>query len=89
MEYKNVIIRIPKYDQENGLKLEWGKKYSIRIKQERGVVILEANEDGLLSLARHLITLASSEVPAHTHIHFDDSNSLENGSSELIIEKLE
>lgn len=38
--------------------------------------------------ARHLLTLAQDSVPSGTHIHFDDLNSLEDGSIGLIIEKL-
>ena len=89
MEYKTVIIKVPKYNPESRLKLEWEKGFSIKIKQENGTVILQANKNGLISLAKHLITLANSEVPANTHFHLDDSNSLEEGSSEFIIEKQE
>jgi hypothetical protein len=88
MEYKTIIIKLPKYHPENGLRLEWETGFSIKVKQENGVVILQANEHGLMSLAKHLINLANPEVPANTHIHFDDSNSLESGSSEFIIEKV-
>ena len=88
MEYKNIILKIPKYHPEDGLKLEWETGFSIKVKQDDGTVILRANENGLLSLAKHLIMLANPEVPANIHIHFDDLNSLESGSSEFIIEKV-
>ena len=42
----------------------------------------------MISLSRHLLTLAQDSVPSGTHIHFDDLNSLEDGSIGLIIEKL-
>ena len=87
MNYKDVVIRVPSYDPASGLRLEWERDYVIRVKQEDGLVILQANEAGLKSLAKHLITLANPEVPKYTHVHFDDSNSLEEGSCEFIIEK--
>ena len=50
----------------------------------RGVVI-KANREGLLSLADQLRDLAE-EAPG-SHIRYDEWNSLEEGSAELIIEK--
>ncbi|MGX8704644.1 MAG: Imm32 family immunity protein [bacterium] len=46
---------------------------------------MSANREGLLSLANQLSALAE-EAPG-SHIHFDQYNSLEDGSVELIIEK--
>ena len=46
-----------------------------------------ANKEGLTSLANHLLNLAQDNVPRGYHLHFDESNSLKDGSSELIIEK--
>lgn len=52
-------------------------------------VLISANNEGLLSLANHLLTLAQKEVPIGSHIHLDEYNSLEEGSIDLIIEKKE
>ena len=49
---------------------------------------IKANNSGLLSLARHLITLAQNNVPDGSHFHLDEYNSLETGSSDLIISKI-
>jgi hypothetical protein len=87
MEYTTIIVKIPKYQPENGLKLEWENNFFITLRQENDTVILQANENGLKSLAKHLIALSNPGVPNNIHIHFDDSNSLESGSPELIIEK--
>ena len=43
------------------------------------------DKEGLLSLQQQLAALAE-ETPG-SHIHYDEYNSLEEGSSELIIEK--
>jgi hypothetical protein len=50
-------------------------------------VTISANREGLLSLARHLQALAAG-VPGD-HIHYDAYNSLAEGSSEMILERVE
>ncbi len=59
-------------------------KIDVRLDSDNTVVI-SANRDGLLSLARQLTTLADSFVGSH--IHYDDYNSLEDGSIPMIIQK--
>ena len=88
MKNETITIQIPIYTPEDRLKLEWEKDFFIKIIQEDGTVMLQANQNGLGSLAKHFLCLADSRVPLHNHIHLDDSNSLEDGSSELIIEKV-
>ena len=44
-----------------------------------------ANREGLLSLAKHLTALADGEPGEH--VHYDEFNSLEEGSTEIIIER--
>ena len=61
--------------------------FAIRVRCERDAVIVSANREGLVSLARHLQTLA--DEPNQSHFHLDEHNSLEDGSCELIIEKVE
>jgi len=80
-------IEIPKYTAESGLILEWGDGFEIVAKAENGATIITANKEGLISLARHLLTLAQDEVPTGGHFHLDEYNSLESGSTELIIGK--
>lgn len=52
-------------------------------------ISMEANREGLISLARHILLLAQDDVPNGSHFHLDEFNSLENGSLELIISKNE
>ena len=68
------------------LKLEWIDGSEIRATYVDGTVLVSANREGLLSLAAHLTALAG-EAPG-THIHLDAYNSLEDGSEELILERL-
>lgn len=64
---------------------EWVDGFEIRVRVEHGEAVIAANREGLLSLAKQLKTLAD-ELPG-SHIHYDEYNSLEVGSAELIIEK--
>ncbi len=69
------------------MELHWKDDFSIRVRIEQdGAVVISANEDGLRSLAAHLRALAEEE--AGSHIHYDEGNSLEEGSAELIVEKV-
>lgn len=57
--------------------------YEIKAAAENGEIVISANREGLLSLAKHLTALADG-LPGD-HIHYDDYNSLEDGSTEMII----
>ena len=65
--------------------LLWEDGFRIRVKIYKHEATISANREGLLSLANQLSVLAE-EAPG-SHIHFDQYNSLEDGSVELIIEK--
>ena len=65
--------------------INWLDEARIGVRIEGGEVLISANRDGLLSLADQLTALAE-ELPG-AHIHYDEYNSLEEGSCELIIEK--
>ena len=74
------------------MKIEWEEGFRIEARIERPdkeqeQIVLSANREGLLSLARILTALAD-EKPG-CHIHLDAYNSLEDGSAELILERLE
>jgi len=68
------------------MKIDWVNGFLIKVKTENNEVVISANKEGLLSLAKQLTDLANG-LPGD-HIHYDEHNSLEEGSSELIIEKL-
>ncbi|MCM1057193.1 MAG: hypothetical protein NC517_06255 [Firmicutes bacterium] len=81
-------IELEDYSREKGIGLKWENGFCIEVKAEDGAVLLSANKEGLISLANHLLALSQDEAPAGTHIHLDEYNSLEEGSDELIIEKV-
>ena len=66
--------------------IEWEDGFTIKVKVDEGSVVVRANKEGLLSLARQLMALADTD--AGCHIHYDEHNSLEEGSAEMIIEKI-
>ena len=64
----------------------WEDGFIIAVKAKQNAVIISANKEGLLSLANHLTSLAQDNAPG-AHFHLDEHNSLEENSTELIVEK--
>ncbi|MBQ6266104.1 MAG: hypothetical protein IJK60_11710 [Clostridia bacterium] len=67
--------------------IKWIDGFDVEVKIIDGTAVVSANSAGLLSLANQLTALA--EEPPGSHIHYDEHNSLEDGSAELIVEKKE
>ena len=65
--------------------INWVDGFEICVDHDHDIVVISANREGLLSLAGQLTALAEGEPG--DHIHYDDNNSLEEGSVELIIER--
>ena len=80
-------IKIPDYDEKRGFKFEWESDFDLEVNIVKDKVLIIANKDGLISLARHLINLSQDHYPAGYNFHLDAYNSLEDGSNELIIQK--
>ena len=68
------------------MKLEWTDGFVIGTRLDGGAIVISANREGLLSLSAQLAALAGE--PRGNHIHYDAANSLEEGSAELIVEKI-
>ncbi|MBP5726725.1 MAG: hypothetical protein J6Y48_06580 [Clostridia bacterium] len=68
------------------MKAEWVDGFEIRVTAEKGETVISANREGMLSLAKQLRMLAD-RVPGD-HIHYDENNSLEEGSAVMIIERI-
>ena len=69
------------------MKINWVDNSTISTRIEDGAVVLSANKEGLFSLARIIVDMASADI--NDHIHLDENNSLEDGSVELIIERID
>ncbi|UFJ61974.1 hypothetical protein [Brevibacillus sedimenti] len=84
----DIQIKIPKYTNDSGFQFVWEDNFIIETEINGNTIIIRANKDGLISMAKHLLTLAQNEVPTGTHIHYDELNSLEEGSCEIVIQKI-
>ena len=69
------------------MKVDWVDGFTIKTEVTDGELVISANKEGMLSLAKQLTALAEG-VPGD-HIHYDEYNSLEDGSAALIIERTE
>jgi hypothetical protein len=72
----------------DGITLELDEGAIIRAKNFDNYFLIEANSAGLLSLAKHMTSVAQVKVKDGFHVHYEDSIFLEQGSSEFIIEKI-
>jgi len=68
------------------VKIEWVDGFEIRAAVRNNSIVISANREGMLSLAKHLTVLADGEPG--DHVHYDEYNSLEDGSAEIILERV-
>ncbi len=75
-----------RYEQKGSavMDMKWVDGSTISVRIDGKAVVISANREGLLSLAGQLAAMAE-ERPG-CHIHYDEYNSLEEGSAELIVE---
>lgn len=66
--------------------MKWEDGFTIKVRGEEKEVVISANKEGLISLANQLKALANDSIGSH--IHFDENNSLEDSSTDLIIERI-
>lgn len=67
--------------------VRWEDGFEISSSVHEGEVTISANREGMISLANILLGLADG-MPGD-HVHLDEYNSLEGGSVDLIIERVE
>ena len=65
------------------MEIKWEDGFEIAVSAGGGSVLVEANREGLRSLAGILLSLADGAPGGH--VHLDEHNSLEDGSAELIL----
>lgn len=83
-----ITIDIPDYDN-NSIDVIWDKngEYNLFIGQKE--IYLSANREALISFAKQFLYLATNDIDAGTHIHFDSF--FTNGTRrdyDFVIEKL-
>jgi len=82
-----ITLDIPDYTGE-GLPHSWENGFEITVRHDKNQIVIQANKAGLISLATNLLILAQDEVPIGYHFHYDEYNSLEKDSEELVITKI-
>jgi hypothetical protein len=80
-----VKIYIEDYKIETGLHYQWRAGFSIPVTENQSEIVIAANKEGLISLAIQLLTLAQDNIPEGNH--YDEFDSLEDGSKSLVIVK--
>jgi hypothetical protein len=80
-------ISIGTYSVESGLRLEWVPDFLIAVAIHGNEVTIEANAEGLRSLAQALLTLADESVPNGVHIHLEPGLELEDDSPSLVLDR--
>jgi len=92
---KNMEMEIPGYSSSYGVVpvgSDGDYHLDVQIRGERHQeVTITADKEGLIVLARHLLTLAQDDVPSGCHIHYDEiafSGFLDKGSCSMIVNKL-
>jgi hypothetical protein len=81
-------IELGRYSNETGLHLVWVPGYTLRIVAGTDGVLVSGNEQGLRSLAQHLLTLADQVVPVGVHAHMEPGLELDDDSAALTVEKI-
>lgn len=82
------LIDFERYDPAGGLKLRWEEGFELDVNIDSGEVLLRGNPAGLVSLARHLLTLAQEGVPSGAHVHLTAGQEVD-GEVDLIVERVD
>ncbi|MBA2680161.1 MAG: hypothetical protein H0U76_17415 [Ktedonobacteraceae bacterium] len=91
---KGIEMEIPKYAPAYGvIPVGSDRDYmlAVQIAESPQEVMITADKEGLIVLARHLLTLAQDDVPSGSHIHYDDSpssGSLAKASCSMVVSKM-
>ncbi|MFI5161412.1 MAG: hypothetical protein ACHQHN_09050 [Sphingobacteriales bacterium] len=83
-----ITLEVTDYDKRTGLVGHWEDDSLIRTVYKDNEFLIQANKEGLISLAIQLLSLAQDNVPVGTHFHYDTWQSLEEGSVSFIIDKI-
>jgi hypothetical protein len=82
------IVAVSEFHKKTGFKFNWIKGYEVSTEINDEGINIKANKEGLESLAGILLALAGKQVPNNYHLHLDSYGSLEDGSVDLVIQKI-
>ncbi|MFD9737569.1 hypothetical protein [Umezawaea sp. NPDC059074] len=80
-------MNIPERGPNEGLQYEWDFGFEIALEVVESEVVLRGNRAGLISLARHLLTLAQEDVSPGTHLHLAAGQEIDSAFG-LILESM-
>jgi hypothetical protein len=81
------VIQLGSYSAESRVVFEWVPGFSVTVNVTGGEVAINANPEGLRSLAQHLMTLAEDAVPDGSHVHLEPGLELEDSSASLVLSR--
>lgn len=81
------VIEVPDYQPGRGVRFVWEEGFEISVEVYSTEVSIKANRAGLISLARHLLTLAQEEVQGGAHVHLTANQEIES-DVDLILERM-
>jgi hypothetical protein len=79
-------LDVPEFDPQRGLRFEWEDGFEIGVEILDSEILVTTNRAGLVSLARHLLTLAQDGVPSGHHIHLTADQEIDS-SVDVILER--
>ena len=82
-----ITLEIPDYDGR-ATDVIWKQDAAVRVDIFGRGVVITANSDGLISLAKQMMYLAEETVPSGCHVHYDDLFLSGGSASSLIIDKM-
>ncbi|MFI1796465.1 hypothetical protein ACH427_03770 [Streptomyces sp. NPDC020379] len=81
------VIDIPERRVGEGLRFVWDDGFEIEVRADEAEVVIKANQAGLTSLARHLVTLAQEGVGVGSHVHLTSGQEIES-DLDLVLERM-
>lgn len=82
-----IQLELPDYDIKDGFISQWEDGFELKVENVGSYIQITANKEGLISLARQLLYLAQDSFQKGYHLHYDSSNSLDDGSLHLVVSK--
>ena len=80
----NITLELPDYDGR-ATDVIWDEEAAVSMDVGNGEVVLSANRAGLTALAKQMLYLR--DLPAGSHVHYDDAFLTAHAGMELIVEK--
>jgi hypothetical protein len=79
------VVDVPEKRDGEGMRFVWDPGYEIAIAVTGSEISIRANRAGLVSLARHLLTLAQESARVGSHVHLTAGQEIDS-EFDLILE---